>query len=193
MAGYKGLVNLLGMRGRKKGGLSAPAAATPAPASLAARAAGFLEHLAARAYARGSQEAHHWALKGFLEWADTQNLTSPATFTRATIEVYQLHLHHYRSPRTKEPLVVNTQLARLGAVRRFFAWLCRSGVIPANPAANPAADLDLPRKQSRRLPKALSTEEIDRLLALPIPPTPSDYATAPSSNSSTPLAFAAPN
>jgi len=59
--------------------------------------------------------------------------------------------------------VVNTQLARLGAIRRFFAWLCRSGTIPANPAS----DLDMPRKQSRRLPKCLSTEEIDRLLALP--------------------------
>ena len=168
MAGYKGLVNLLGMRGRKKGGLCAPAAVLPAPASLAARAAGFLEHLAARAYARGSIEAHHWALKGFVEWANTQNLTSPATFTRATIETYQLHLHHYRSPRTSEPLVVNTQLARLGAIRRFFAWMCRSGNLPANPAA----DLDLPRKQSRRLPKALSTVEIDRLLSLPNPADP---------------------
>ena len=59
--------------------------------------------------------------------------------------------------------MVNTQLARLGAIRRFFAWLCRSGTIPANPAS----DLDMPRKQSRRLPKCLSTEEIDRLLALP--------------------------
>ena len=58
---------------------------------------------------------------------------------------------------------VNTQLARLGCVRRFFAWLCRSGTIPANPAA----DLDLPRKQARHLPKCLSEEEIQRLLALP--------------------------
>jgi integrase/recombinase XerD len=79
------------------------------------------------------------------------------------MEAYQLHLHQYRSPRTKEPLVVNTQIARLGCVRRFFAWLCRSGVIPANPAA----DLDLPRKQARHLPKALNPDEIARLLALP--------------------------
>ena len=72
-------------------------------------------------------------------------------------------LYQYRSPRTKEPLVVNTQLARLGCIRRFFAWLCRSGTIPANPAA----DLDLPRKQARHLPKCLSDEEIQCLLALP--------------------------
>jgi integrase/recombinase XerD len=130
--------------------------------------ADFLEHLAARAYSKGSIEAHQWSLKGFLEWTDSESLTLPGSFTRATIESYQLHLHHYRSPRTKEPLVVNTQLGRLGCVRRFFAWLCRRGTIPANPAA----DLDLPRKQSRRLPKALSPEELDRLFSLPNPADP---------------------
>ena len=151
------------MRGRRPGGLSAPAPIPAAPASLAACAVSFLQHLAARAYARGSLDAHHWGLKGFVEWADTQSLTSPAAVTRATMEDYQIYLHHYRSPRTKEPLVVNTQLARLGAVRRFFAWLCRSGAIPANPAS----DLDLPRKQAQRLPKCLRPEEIQRLLAIP--------------------------
>jgi integrase/recombinase XerD len=163
MAGQQGAANLLGMRFRRRGGLTAPTVTPAVPDTLAAGVAAFLQHLAARAYAQGSLDAHHWALKGFLEWTDSQNLTSPAAFTRATIEDYQLHLHRYRSPRTKEPLVVNTQLARLGAIRRFFAWLCRSGTIPANPAS----DLDLPRKQSRRLPKCLSTEEIDRLLDLP--------------------------
>ena len=124
---------------RPVSGRSAAAAASllPAsllPASLAARAAGFLEHLAARAYSQGSLDAHHWALKGFVEWADSQGLADPTAFTRSTIEEYQLHLHHYRSPRTGEPLATNTQLARLGCIRRFFAWLCRSGIIPANPA-----------------------------------------------------------
>ncbi|MEI7957005.1 MAG: tyrosine-type recombinase/integrase, partial [Verrucomicrobiota bacterium] len=156
------------MRNRPKGGLGAPAAPSAASDTLANCVATFLEHLASRAYAQGSIDAHHWALKGFLEWAESKELSSPAAFTRATLETYQLYLHHYRSPRTKEPLVVNTQLARLGAVRRFFAWLCRSGVIPANPAS----DLDLPRKQAQRLPKCLSPEEIDRLLALPNPADP---------------------
>ena len=64
--------------------------------------------------------------------------------------------------------MVNTQIARLGCVRRFFAWLCRSGIIPANPAA----DLDLPRKQARQLPKGLDADEIERLLALPDPDCP---------------------
>ena len=152
------------MRSRAKGGLRASSTTcSPLNNSLAACCAAFLAHLAARAYSQGSLDAHHWALKGFLAWAGEQNLGSPAAFTRAEVEAYQLHLYQYRSPRTKEPLVVNTQLARLGCIRRFFAWLCRSGTIPANPAA----DLDLPRKQARHLPKCLSDEEIQCLLALP--------------------------
>jgi len=168
MSGKTGIRNLIGMRGRKRGGLSAPATVAPALDNLAAGSTAFLQHLAARAYSKGSIDAHQWALRQFVVWAGTQNLTSPATFTRATIEEYQLFLHHYRSPRTKDPLVVNTQLARLGCVRRLFAWLCRSGNIPANPAS----DLDLPRKQTRRLPKSLTPEELDRLLSLPNPADP---------------------
>ena len=156
-------ISLICMRGKKKGGLCQPTHIPPDHDSLAACSAAFLQQLASRAYSKGSIEAHQWALKQFLAWTEAQNLTSPTAFTRATIEDYQLHLHQYRSPRTKVALVVNTQIARLGCVRRFFAWLCRTGAIPANPAA----DLDLPRKQARHLTKCLSAEEIDRLLALP--------------------------
>ncbi len=157
--------NIIGMRGRRKGGATAIPAAPPPAASLRSHAAAFLEYLAARALSPASVEFNRWSLRGFLEWADSRQLTKPAAFARADIAAYQLHLHQYRSPRTGEPLGVNTQTGRLGVVRRFFAWLCRCGTLPANPAA----DLDLPRKQSRRLPKALSQEEIDRLLSLPNP------------------------
>ncbi|MCP5535565.1 MAG: tyrosine-type recombinase/integrase [Akkermansiaceae bacterium] len=164
MSGHSGISNLIGMRGRKKGGLpSVPAGTYPDPTTLPARAAAFLEHLAMRSYSLASIDAHRWAFTGFLDWARTQGHHSPTDFTRSILESYQLHLHNYCSPRTGKPLVVNTQIARLGCIRRLFAWLCRTGAIPANPAA----DLDLPRKQTRQLPKSLSPEEIDRLLARP--------------------------
>lgn len=149
------------MRGRRKGGLSAPGSTAHAQHSLAAHAAAFLAHLTARAYSQGSIDAHRWALGGFVEWAEAENHATPDAFSRATLEAYQLHLHRYRSPRGGNALAVNTQLARLGCVRRFFASLCRSGIIPANPAA----DLDLPRKQAQRLPKSLAPDEIGRLMA----------------------------
>lgn len=156
-----GTPNLSAMRGRRKGGASA-VQATPAK-GIAALSNAFLSHLAARAYSQGSIDAHRWALRQFSDWADARGAHDPGTFIRADLEAYQLFLHHYRSPRGDKSLVVNTQLARLGCVRRFFAWLCRSGTI----FANPAADLDLPRKQSQRLPKFLNEKEIQSLLAIP--------------------------
>ncbi len=163
MSGLSGIRNLKGMRGRAKGGRRDTLRPTPRPASLAASCEAFLAHLAARAHSPSSIEAHRWALKGFVEWADDHNLPLPGSFQRRHLESYQLHLHQYRSPRTGQALGVNTQLGRIGCVRRLFAWMCRSEIIPANPAA----DLDLPRKQNRRLPKTLSPREIQALLAKP--------------------------
>ena len=166
MPGQPGLPNLTAMRGRRKGG-----APTPQPSisqGIAAHADAFLTNLTARAYSQASIEAHRWALRQFTAWADSCRINDPAAFTRADLEAYQLFLHHYRSPRGGKPLVTNTQLARLGCIRRFFAWLCRSRTIPANPAA----DLDLPRKQTAQLPKALNEQEIHHLLAIPNPADP---------------------
>jgi hypothetical protein len=150
MPGQPGLPNLSAMRGRRKGGATTPQASSQQ--GIAALSTTYLNHLAARAYSQGSVDAHRWALRQFTAWADSLGTHDPTAFTRADLEGYQLFLHHYRSPRGGKPLVTNTQLARLGCIRRFFAWLCRSGVIPANPAA----DLDLPRKQTTQLPKALN-------------------------------------
>jgi integrase/recombinase XerD len=154
------------MRRRRKGGARAPQ--TQTPRGIAAHADAFLAQLAARAYSQPSIEAHRWALRQFTTWADSRGMHDPAAFIRADLEAYQLFLHHYRSPRGGRSLVTNTQLARLGCIRRFFAWLCRSGTIPANPAA----DLDLPRKQNAQLPKTLSEQEIQRLLSIPNPADP---------------------
>ena len=129
MPGKSGLPNLNAMSGRRKGGACAPQAITLK--GIAAHAAAFLESLAARAYSQPSIDAHHWALRQFTAWADSRGTHDPAAFTRADLEAYQLFLHHYRSPRGGKPLVTNTQLARLGCIRRFFAWLCRSGTITA--------------------------------------------------------------
>jgi integrase/recombinase XerD len=156
-----GFPNLAAMRGRRKGGAPAPQPTTPQ--GMAAHAAAFLDSLAARHYSAASIDIHRWALRQFTAWAASRGAHDPSTYKRADLEAYQLYLHHYRSPRGGRPLAINTQLARLGCLRRFFAWLCRAGNIPANPAA----DLDLPRKQARQLPKYLSADEMRRMLAIP--------------------------
>lgn len=166
MPGKPGFSNLTAMRGRRKGGAQALQIADLR--GVAALAASFLSHLAVRAYSQQTIAAHLWALRQFTDWVESSHPHDSIYFTRTDLEDYQLFLHRYRSPRNGRPLVTNTQLARLGCVRRFFAWLCRSGLIPANPAA----DLDLPRKQARQFPKALNEHEIRILLAVPNPADP---------------------
>ncbi len=103
-----------------------------------------------------------WALRVFLEWAQERELRRPDQVTRPILESYQRWLQRYRTSQGK-PLSVASQLRYLGVIQRLFAWLCRNNWI----IANPAADLELPRKQRRFLPRALSQDEVWRLLALP--------------------------
>jgi len=153
--------NINAMRGRRKGG--APPTRITHNQGIAAHADDFLGQLQHRAYSTSSVEGHRWALRQFIDWTATVQKPDPASFTRADLAAYQGFLHRYRNPHSGRALAINTQLARLGCVRRFFAWLCRNGIIPANPAA----DLDLPRKQSRQLPKTLTPTELTRLFQSP--------------------------
>jgi integrase/recombinase XerD len=153
--------SITAMRGRRKGGTPLPQAAPHQ--GLDAHIDAFLSTLSCRAYSAASIHSHRWALRQFSQWAKQQQLHHPSQFRRADLSNYQHYLFHYLSPRGQKPLATNTQITRLGCIRRFFAALCRQNLIPANPAS----DLDLPRKQSRPLPKTLSAQEIDLLLALP--------------------------
>jgi len=119
-------------------------------------------HLAERAYSERTIEAHRWALRTFEGWAQERDLLRPESITRPILESYQRWLYRYRQPNGK-PLGNVTQRMRLGAVQRFFAWLCRENRL----GANPAADLELPRKQPRSLPRALGREELRSLMKVP--------------------------
>lgn len=130
--------------------------------SLAALADAWLATLTARAYSPRSVEAAGWALKVFQQWAHERDLSKPGQITRAILESYQRHLAKIETERGK-PFSVSTQRARLGTLQRFFRWLVRAHEIEANPAA----DLDMPRKQPRTLPKAFTLDEVRAILAVP--------------------------
>ena len=165
MAGKKGIRNVKGMRHRRKGGQQAAeddGFDRSCPDTLASLIDQWQERLAQRNYSPRTLEAHKWALRAFLQWAEARDLRNPADITKPILEGFQRWLYHYRQDNGK-PLAVGTQRSRLGAVQRFFAHLCKTNHL----AANPAADLDLPRKQRRRLPRGLSREEVAAVLAVP--------------------------
>lgn len=164
MAGRKGIRNIPGMKGRRKGGQQAADDGfdRSRPDTLASLIDQWQERLAQRNYSPRTLEAHKWALRAFLQWAEERDLRNPADITKPILEGFQRWLYHYRQDNGK-PLAVGTQRSRLGAVQRFFAHLCKTNHL----AANPAADLDLPRKQRRKLPKGLSREEVATVLDMP--------------------------
>jgi len=118
--------------------------------------------LDARNYSPRTIEARKWALRTFLQWAGERDLQRPEQITKPILESYQRWLFRYRKADGK-PLGVTTQRGRLGAIQNFFTWLCRDNRLHANPAA----DLDLPRKPQKTLPRSLSPEEVHAILNQP--------------------------
>ena len=99
-------------------------------------------------------------IRDFIVWAEERGLHHPSQVSRAVLERYQRWLYHYRK-KDGLPLSVPGQRCKLVPLRGFFKWLTRVGEI----GANPAADIDLPRKL-RRLPRVVLTEhEAERVMA----------------------------
>ena len=162
MAGPRGVRNVSGMRGRRKGGQPSKPSTSHDPLSLAGLIDQWLQTLETKGYAEQTLSTNTWALKTFLGWAAERDLTQPDQIKKPMLESYQRWLYRYRKA-NGQPLGITTQRARLGALQRFFAWLCRQNLLHANPAA----DLELPRKRPRNLPKALTLDEVHRILNLP--------------------------
>jgi site-specific recombinase XerD len=111
-------------------------------------------------YARG--------LQGFLRFARAQDLLDPRAVTHREIEEYLGWL----GSRGRRPALLNQHLS---ALRAFYRYLEREGVVPHNPAA-----LAVGPKRASRLPAYLTIPEQERMLAtLAAAATPSgqrDYA-----------------
>lgn len=141
------------------------ARATGAPADLRGLFAAmrrYLEHLGVKGYTRMGRQNVERYIRDFIIWADERGVTHPQQVSLAVLERYQRWLFHYRKKRDGEPLSISSQRAKITPLRGFFKWLTRVGEIPANPAA----DIELPRK-IRRLPHAVLTfDEAERVLAM---------------------------
>ena len=153
------------MRNRRKGGL-VPAGNDDFdrshPFTLANQIDAYLKHLSERNYSSKTLEMRQGSLLTFLRWTHERELVRAEQLTRPILESYQRYLHNYRK-RNEQALSIGTQRVRLSSLQTFFSWLCRTHQLQANPAA----DLELPRKPVRQLPKGLSLEEMKTVLAVP--------------------------
>jgi integrase/recombinase XerD len=122
-------------------------------------AADFLEHEKAKSFSIRTVQVHDYHLARFIAFCEERGVTSVHDVTRPVVIRFQRYLFYYRS-KNGRPLSASTQMMSLGAVRSFFRYLSRAGTIHANPAA----DLEMP-KRGVRLPKNTFTiDEVERIL-----------------------------
>ncbi len=122
----------------------------------------YLEWLRVHNRTESAVESKWKELTPFLRWAEERGLKTPHEITRSMLENYQRWLWRYRK-KNDQPLGSSTQRGRLGAVKLFFAWLCRQRVLDANPAS----ELELPRMEKRLPVEALTLSETEALLSVP--------------------------
>jgi integrase/recombinase XerC len=119
----------------------------------------FLRHLALEKNASGfTVKSYREDLNQALEFFRSRlsgKALEPAQLTTRLLRAYLAWLHEQGYAKT-------TMARRLAAVRSWCRFLCRQGVL----AANPAEGLRAPR-QERNLPHFLSEQDLARLLATP--------------------------
>lgn len=130
--------------------------------SLRVTMAAYVESLGVANYSLATRGSRALELLDFARWCEERSLNRPAEVTRPILERYQRHLYFYRKA-NGHPLSAASQGSRLSAVRLYFRWLCRQGLL----LSNPASELLLPRV-GRSLPRyTLTPAEVERVLAVP--------------------------
>jgi integrase/recombinase XerD len=102
------------------------------------------------------------ACNKFILWAAERGVERPADVTKPVLERFQRFWFYYRK-RDGSPLSFRSQYSHLSPVRAWFKWLARQNYI----ASNPAAELDLPRREFRLPRTVLSAREAECVLSVP--------------------------
>ncbi len=120
------------------------------PAGEAARDA-YLQSLVARGASAHTRRSYRAALDRYLAWLAAEGVDWRAP-ERGALRRYLAEL-----ARTSARSSV---VQRLAAIRSFYRWAVRCGLVPGQPWATIAGP-----RSNRRLPKVLAVEQIERLLA----------------------------
>ena len=105
--------------------------------------------------AASTARAYESDVAAFVDFAGRMGLDDPADVTR-------LHVRRWVAQLATRDLARATIARRVAALRRYFGWLQRRGVVPADPTVG----LRAPAGGSR-LPRVLRQDELDALLDQP--------------------------
>lgn len=124
---------------------------------LAAAVDSYLRHVAIeRGLSANTVDAYRRDLAGYRDWLADQGVDDPAQVTGNEVSAFARHL----ATRPEHPLAPSSMARTLSTVRGFHRFLTEEGVTEADVAKQVT-----PPKLPSRLPKALSIEQINALLA----------------------------
>ncbi|MFB7890574.1 site-specific tyrosine recombinase XerD [Microbacterium sp. NPDC056044] len=132
----------------------------------------YLRHVAIeRGLSENTVAAYRRDLAGYADWLREQHVDDTAAVTSVTLASF------IADRAAAQPPMAASSLARLqSSVRGLHRFLAREGIEPADPSSNLR-----PPKQPRRLPKALTIDQVESLLDAsgPAPATEADVSGAP--------------
>lgn len=130
--------------------------------SLDTAIARHLAQLRALGYTAATLASRAWHLGLFRQWAEERGTAGAADVTPVLVARWQRHMAQQRKD-DGQPLSSRTQRTRLMSLRGFGRWLHKEKLV----AADPVAELVMPRV-GQPLPKAwLSAAQVETILALP--------------------------
>lgn len=132
------------------------------PLGMHALARKHLEWMAVRNFSAVTIDRRLDLLNTFVRWSADRGLTRPVEVTKPILERYQRWLYAYRKP-DGDPLSFATQINYLAAVRCWFKWLARANHV----AANPASELDLPKRPHTLPRNVLTVSEVEAVMGVP--------------------------
>ncbi len=119
--------------------------------------------------------AYERDLRRFTDWARRNAHDGPERITRSTLRYYLGELSEGSDlppdpKRPPRPLAPRSLARHVSTLRRYFHWANRRG---RTPQGDPTLDLSAPRGDSR-LPQVLRPDQVDSMVATPMPEEPDD-------------------
>jgi integrase/recombinase XerD len=146
----------MGRRGKFKPKIPIPGADDPR--GMGSLIPQFIEWSRVKGYAPATLETNEKYLRFFAAWLDTRDITRPMEVMRPILERFQRYVFHYRKQDGK-PLALNSQISHILPVIAFYRWLTKNNYI----LANPAADLEIPRKIKTLPRQVLTADEMEKV------------------------------
>lgn len=128
--------------------------------SLAVLIERHLELLQSRNYAPTTLRLRSTCLSIFARWCESEGLPDVGRIAADDLERYSMYLRSHRTQKG-ELLSAQTRSGYLIALRVFFSYLTRSGLLLSDPARRLVLPMEL------TLPKALDAVTVERVLSLP--------------------------